>query len=268
MLQFAVFGNPISHSLSPQIHQLFAKQFGLAIDYQKICAPIENFEEIVNAFSKQGGHGANITLPFKQRAAEYADELTERAKQASAVNTFIFSGDQCIGDNTDGIGLLRDLAHLNIDIKNKRILILGAGGAACGIIRALQMESPSCITIFNRTESRAEKLSEKFDCAVFSKDDDAFDLLINTTSSDFENESVFSALNDLSSTHCYDLNYAARHQSFAKWACDRQAKSCHDGLGMLIEQAAESFFLWTGCRADSHSVRRALRLRSGSLQAS
>ena len=250
MHHFAVIGNPISHSLSPTIHHQFAKQCGIDISYEKICAPLDGFAETVNALRQKGFTGANVTTPFKQAAFTYADFLTARAKLAGAVNTLVFKNNQCIGDNTDGIGLLRDLEKKNIEIKNTRILILGAGGAARGIIPALQSQHPQKIAILNRTEDKAIALAKALNCDIYSKNKE-YDLIINTTNANFEKNNIFECLENLSHTNCYDLNYGERHKTFKHWAKEKNTKSCHEGLGMLIEQAAESFFVWTGLKPKS-----------------
>ena len=253
MHHFAVIGNPIKHSLSPDIHQQFAKQFNLDITYKKILSPLDKFSETIDELRKAGINGVNITIPFKQNAFQYANECTKRAINAGAVNTFIFKDNQCIGDNTDGIGFIRDLENKKISLKNKRILILGAGGAAQGIIPALKTQSPKQIAILNRTEKKALKITSMFNCDIFKKDR-PYDLLINTTNADFENADYFNEICNLSNLDCYDLNYGDRHYSFKKWAQSRNAKSCHDGFGMLVEQAAESFYLWTGMKPDTAYV--------------
>ncbi len=241
MRRLAIFGNPVSHSLSPEIHALFAKQFNLMINYEKILVPInnldslDNFKETVNLFREQNGFGANITAPFKVHAFNYADQLTERAKSAGAVNTFIFKNNMCIGDNTDGAGFIKDLKKKFGDIKNKNILILGAGGAARGILNSIISENPKNIFIKNRSEDNAKKLINLFAIQKFSSAH-SVDLIINTTSADFN-----SLKNLIAESNCflYDLNYGEKHQAVLQLNIP-----CCDGSGMLIEQAAESFFQW------------------------
>ncbi len=247
MYQFAVIGNPIQHSLSPRIHQAFAKQMSMDISYEKVYAPLNGFNTTVDTLRNKGINGANVTIPFKQQAFKYADICTKRAIAANAVNTLIFKDNQCVGDNTDGVGLLRDLENKQIILKNKRILILGAGGAARGIIPVLKRQYPKKIYILNRTEDAAKQLADEFTCEVIQSNTQV-DLIINTTNADFQATTTFDVIKSLLNTDCYDLNYADRHHTFANWATAKNAKFCHDGLGMLIEQAAESFFLWTGYR--------------------
>ena len=249
LYQFAVFGNPINHSLSPTIHQQFASQFNIKISYERICAPLNAFANTVDTFRRHGGNGANVTLPFKELAFNYADETTERAKYTGAANTLIFTQDKCIADNTDGSGLIEDLNQKKITLSNKRILILGAGGAARGIIATLKTKNPAEIYIHNRSDDKAAGLAKQFECCVLSKNSNAaIDIIINTTSADFQNNPSFNHLENLSEAVAYDLNYGKRHDTFLRWSKEHQIKICHSGLGMLIAQAAESFFVWTGKR--------------------
>ncbi len=244
--RFVVFGNPISHSLSPQLHALFAKQFGMTIDYQKQLVALDQFKNAVDAFRATQGAGANITMPFKINAFEYADQLTSRAQLAGAVNTFIFKNDVCIGDNTDGVGLIRDLKNNHFNLHDKKILIIGAGGATRNILSNIIQEKPRNIFVMNRTIEKAKKLIHDFEkyfpLQLFS-DEKHIDLIINATAIDFLS---FHFNPDLSSTFCYDLNYGERHNTFLKWAQKNKAEKISDGLAMLIEQGAESFFQWTG----------------------
>lgn len=252
MPQFVVFGNPISHSLSPQLHRLFAQQFNMTIDYQTQLAPLNQFEKTVDAFRQQGGLGANITHPFKTSAFAYADQLTDRAIIAGAVNTFIFHDHYCRGDNTDGVGLLRDLQNHAITLQNKTILILGAGGATRGILSGLIKEKPAHIFIYNRTHEKTESLinhfKKYFSIEIFSQENKV-DLIINATAMNFQTD--FNSACDLENTVCYDLNYGKRHTPFYEWATHNKAQKIYDGLGMLIEQGAESFFEWFGKRPNT-----------------
>lgn len=248
MFKFAIFGNPITHSLSPSIHQFFAKQLDLMIDYQKIETPIGKLREKLNRFRQQGGHGANITLPFKEEAAKYADELTERARLSQSVNTLIFEPDgKCIGDNTDGIGFLRDITHrLHWKLRDKNILLIGAGGAARGILPAIISEKPKHIFVWNRSASKIEKMAKDFEAVVPVSNikNHEFNIIINATNANFQHDIDLSC--ELKNTNCFDLNYGERHQTFLKWCQLHHSNTISDGLGMLIEQAAESFFQWTG----------------------
>ncbi|HLB56097.1 MAG TPA: shikimate dehydrogenase [Coxiellaceae bacterium] len=256
MSKYAVFGNPISHSLSPQIHTAFAKQFDMTIDYQKILAPLDQFKNTVDAFRAQGGLGANITIPFKIQAFEYADQLTDRAKLAGAVNTFIFKNNICIGDNTDGVGFIRDLKNNYFNVSGKNILILGAGGAARGILGEIIREKPNKIFIYNRTIENTEKLimffASRFPIKILAHEKQ-FDLIINTANTDSRINFNTDLQLDLSNTFLYDLNYGERRNIFFK----------NDGLGMLIEQAAESFYLWFDKKPEIKHVLRAIQKQCG-----
>ena len=252
MPHYTLFGNPISHSLSPQLHALFAAQFNTTIDYQTHLTPLNAFKETVDAFRRQGGLGANITLPFKKEAFAYADTLTDRAKITGAVNTFIFKDTQCMGDNTDGIGFIRDI---KISLREKHILIIGAGGAARGILGEIIRENPASITLINRTIKNAQDLmlffKPYFPITLFSHEK-KFDLIINAATLNFKTD--FPIALDLSHTICYDLNYGQRANSFLQWARSHNAKQTRDGLGMLIEQGAESFYQWFGKRPETSDV--------------
>lgn len=241
----AVIGNPIAHSRSPEIHQGFAKQFGMSINYQKILATSDTFIATIRMLKSQGAIGANITAPFKLLAFDYADILTERAKQANSVNTLIFQKDHCIGDNTDGTGLIQALTQKHaITIKNTQILIIGAGGSARGIIPSLLLEQPANITIANRTQAKALQLAKTFEQSVYQPKAQSFDLIINTSNASFDETHFLNTLPSLQDTCCYDLNYHSLHQPFYQWCKKKQAPIIYDGYQMLIGQAAESFYQW------------------------
>jgi shikimate dehydrogenase len=244
-LQLAVIGNPISHSMSPELHQQFAQQVNLSIDYQKLCAPLDRFRETVDAFRASGGSGANVTIPFKIEAFEYADTRSERAIRTGTANTLIFKDALCIADNTDGIGFIRDIAQRGFTLQDKKIMIIGAGGAARGILGEIIREKPQKIIIKNRTKEKAESLidfyRDDFRIELFSTME-SVDLIINASAMDFSQDDFNPKL---SNTFCYDLNYGARHTPFLDWARKNGAKKIVDGFGMLIEQGAESFFQWT-----------------------
>ena len=261
MPTYAVFGNPIAHSLSPQLQNAFAAQFHFTIDYQKQLAPLDRFNESIDAFRAQGGLGANITIPFKTEAVAYADQLTDRATIAGAVNTFIFKQNVCVGDNTDGVGLLRDVQNnLGISLEHKNILILGAGGATRGILNAIIQTHPQQLFLYNRTANNAEKLIHAFQQNFFIQPyhpEHKIDLVINASAINFA-EMVSLEIN-LSETICYDLNYGERHHTFSTWAAHRGAPMIFDGLGMLVEQGAESFYQWFEKRPETSSVITMLR---------
>jgi len=270
MDMYAVFGNPIGHSLSPRIHQRFAQQCGQTMNYQAILAPLNGFAESLNGFFKQGGQGCNITVPFKQEAYRLCDDLSERAKRAAAVNTLIRQQNgRLLGDNTDGAGLLRDLtANLGLSLKGQRILLLGAGGAARGVIEPLLAEHPAELVIANRTVDKAQQLVEDFGAlgtiraSGFADLADAapFALIINATSASLAKElpPLPEALLEKQGA-CYDMLYSQTPTVFQQWAAQQGARVNADGLGMLVEQAAEAFFLWRGVRPDSRALLRELR---------
>jgi len=258
MDQFAVFGNPISHSKSPLIHQAFAEQTGITHHYGRVCAPPDGFPETIAAFFAQGGRGANVTLPFKQQACEFADELSERAALSGAVNTLKKCGDgRILGDNTDGIGLISDLERLALIKSGDRVLLVGAGGAARGVI--LPLLSAGCaVTIVNRTQARAEELAQLFGqygtidaCRFDQLGARAFDLIVNATSSGVSGEVPplpVSLINP--QVRCYDMFYQAGATPFLQWCRDHGAQQYADGLGMLVGQAAHAFYLWHGIMPD------------------
>jgi len=270
MNHYAVFGNPISHSLSPRIHQQFAQQCGQVISYQAILAPLDGFAESLVDFFQQGGQGCNVTVPFKQEAYRLCDDLTERAERAAAVNTLIRQKDgRLLGDNTDGAGLLRDLTeNLGLQLKGQRILLLGAGGAARGVIEPLLSQHPAELVIANRSVDKAQNLRNEF--AVMGKlrvcgftdlsGEEPFDLIINATSASLAGELPPLAdglLRDQGAA--YDMLYSKQPTVFQQWAGEQGAMVNADGLGMLVEQAAEAFLLWRGIRPDSRAVLKELR---------
>ncbi len=251
---FAVFGNPIGHSKSPRIHAMFAGQFGFDIEYRAIEAPQDGFAAAVIAFRDEGASGCNITVPFKQAAWQLADRRSGRAELAGAVNTFCFKEDDTIfGENTDGIGLLRDLT-LNLDatLFQKNILVVGAGGAVRGILEPLIEQAPKKLVLANRTVAKAVELAKIFStigpvepCGFDDLKDEQFDFVINGTASSLSGdvpplpEDIFS-----DNALAYDLMYASQPTAFMRWAKIHGAGQVSDGLGMLVEQAAESFSIW------------------------
>lgn len=263
---YAVFGNPIVHSKSPLIHAAFARQTGQDMDYKALLAPLDGFHEAIQTFRASGGAGANVTVPFKEQAFALSDRLTDRAEAAGAVNTLDFRGSEVLGDNTDGVGLTRDLAHnLGVALKGKRILLMGAGGAARGVVLPLLEEGPAELFIVNRTAAKAEELARRFpqfamlDGGGYDRlDGHGFDLVINATAASLGGElpplreGVFA-----SGAWAYDMMYG-RETPFMAFARARGARVA-DGLGMLVEQAAEAFFLWRGVRPDTRPVIQALK---------
>lgn len=272
--QFAVFGQPVAHSKSPRIHRLFAAQQGQEIDYRALALPATeaDFRAGVDAFFAAGGRGANITVPFKEWACRYADELSGRARAAGAVNTFIRLPAQpesgkawrVRGDNTDGAGLVRDLAdNLGVALNGRRILIIGAGGAARGIVLPLLQGQPESVLIANRSPERAQALAAEFAVEALPLNTLAgrrFDIVINATSGSLNGEAPAVPADIFSGCLlAYDLVYAAQPTPFMRQALENGAAAAADGLGMLVEQAAESYFLWRGFRADPAPVIAALR---------
>ncbi|MEI2267282.1 shikimate dehydrogenase [Erwinia sp. CGal63] len=262
MRNFAVFGNPVSHSKSPRIHQLFAEQMNIAHPYGRICAPVEGFTQAIADFVAQGGAGANVTLPFKEQAYRLVDVLSERASLAGAVNTIKKLEDgRLLGDNTDGIGLLSDLERLAMIKPGDRVLLVGAGGAARGVILPL-LSSGCSLTITNRTLAKAQTLAELFQQAgeivalpAEQLEGMPFDLIINATSSGVGGE-VPAIPASLINQHsrCYDMFYQAGATPFLRWCREQGAVIMADGLGMLVGQAAWSFFLWHDALPDVEPV--------------
>ena len=268
-LNYAVIGNPIKHSKSPIIHSAFAKQEGVKLNYTRILAEPSHFLTSVQQFIDSSGIGLNVTVPFKLDAYQACTNVNDYAQAAKAVNTISFSDDQIWnGYNTDGIGLVKDLrVNKQIDLQNKKILILGAGGATRGILLPILNEQPSRILIANRTPLKAAQLAKEFftkgeisSCSFNNIDADIFDIIINATSASLSNE--LPPLPDHivnSSSICYDLAYSDTPTPFLVWAKEHSVKLCFDGLGMLIEQAAESYFIWREFRPNTESIFKLLR---------
>lgn len=269
--QYVVIGNPIAHSKSPAIHTRFAAQTGQAVQYQTLLAPMDGFAASVKAFMQAGGKGANVTVPFKLEAFALATQLTARAQVAGAVNTLKFDGDEIFGDNTDGIGLVTDIVrNAGFSLKNKRLLILGAGGAARGVLLPILAEQPRELIIANRTLSKAQQLAElaqtygggtvSIRACEWSQLDGKFDLILNATSASLSGAvpPISASLFD-SATLAYDMMYGAQITAFLHFA-QAQGAQLRDGLGMLVEQAAESFYLWRAIRPDTSAVFAELRL--------
>ena len=271
MDRYAVIGNPIAHSKSPQIHAAFARQTGQELSYEALLAPVDGFAQTVADFRAHGGRGLNVTVPFKLEAFALADRHTARAQAAGAVNTLAFGADGILGDNTDGAGLVRDLsANLNLELAGRRILLLGAGGATRGALLPLLDSRPARLTIANRTVAKADALAALFaaragDTALDACGFDAlagrrFDLVINATAASLADElpplppGLYAE-----GALAYDMMYARAPTRFMRAALADGAARVADGLGMLVEQAAESFTLWRGVRPDSAPVLAELR---------
>jgi shikimate dehydrogenase len=265
--QYVVIGNPVSHSKSPAIHAQFAAQTGESIAYERLAAPLDDFAACVHHFMQSGGRGANVTVPFKLEAFALATQLTPRAQAAGAVNTLSFDDGRIVGDNTDGVGLVRDIVHnAGVVLEGRRILLLGAGGAARGVVMPLLAERPQQLVVANRTVARAQELVQSFPAAApvlkaaaFDDLSGQFDVIINATSA-----SLSADLPAVPATlfgpqvFVYDMMYAATPTVFMQWAAQHGAR-VRDGLGMLVEQAAESFFVWRGARPDTAPVYALLR---------
>lgn len=269
MDKYGVIGNPVEHSKSPQIHGQFAEHSGQVIEYRKIFSEIEAFADTVKNFQNDGGKGLNVTVPFKQEAFEIADEVSERARLAGAVNTLSFTDDGEIhADNTDGAGLVNDLTqNLGLNLEGKDILILGAGGAVRGVLGPLLGQHPQHIVIANRTLEKAILLADHFSiwgktcgCDYEELGTQTFDLIINGTSMGLSGDMPKLPDNLLKpGASVYDMAYGTEPTVFQQWGEKQGAHMSADGLGMLVEQAAESFFIWRGIRPDTGSVLRALR---------
>ncbi len=270
MNHYAVFGHPVSHSLSPRIHAAFGKQTGIALDYTAIDAAPADFMQALHAFAAAGGKGANVTLPLKQAAFALCNVTSERARRAGAVNTLIRNDGHWHGDNTDGVGLVRDLTErLGLDLRGRRALLLGAGGSARGVAPALLDAGISELIIANRTSERADSLADAlgeperahsryWDDLVNEGD---FGLIVNATSASRGDLQEFALPFALSTprTLAVDLNYGEAAIPFLAWARTAGCRDVADGLGMLVEQAAASFELWHGVRPDTAPVYAMLR---------
>lgn len=264
---YVVIGNPIEHSKSPAIHTQFALQTQQALRYERLLVALDGFDAAIKNLVASGVRGANVTLPFKLDAYHIATDLTPRARAAGAVNTLKFENNKIIGDNTDGVGLVRDIVvNAGISLQSRRILLLGAGGAARGVILPLLSELPAELVIANRTVQKAQDLLTQFhghsvalSASSFDDLSGEFDVVINATSA-----SLSDGLPNISSSlfneksFIYDMMYGAKPTHFMQWAAEKKA-TVRDGLGMLVEQAAESFELWRGVRPDTAPVYALLR---------
>ncbi|MCP3719312.1 shikimate dehydrogenase [Paraburkholderia sp. CNPSo 3281] len=275
--RYAVVGNPVAHSKSPYIHAQFALQTGERVEYDRLLAPLDGFVEHVQAFHAAGGRGLNVTVPFKLEAHALAHKLSPRAAAAGAVNTLRFDADGIFGDNTDGFGLVRDIeVNLGVALEGARVLLLGAGGAARGVVLPMLERRPREITIVNRTAPKAYALIEQFTGAAGEfgcllngggpqavsrdpVDPEPYDVIVNATAGSLDaalpecDERAF-----CTGTLAYDMMYGAQPTVFMRHAQALGARAA-DGLGMLVEQAAESFFVWRGVRPEGAPVLAALR---------
>ena len=267
--RYAVFGNPIKHSKSPQIHTLFAEQTGQILNYTAELVEVGQFDQAIKDFIQHNGKGLNVTVPFKEDAWKCATQHSERALRAGAVNTLMVRQDGSLyGDTTDGTGLVRDLIqNHNIQIKDKDILLIGAGGAVRGVLEALLQQQPSSLLIANRTKQKAVQLAKDFSdlgqlngCGLDEINKMSFDIVINGTSASLQGdlpplpETIFK-----SKSSSYDMMYAAQATPFMIWSEAHGATQIFDGLGMLVEQAAESFYIWRNVRPETKPVIQHIR---------
>ena len=266
-LKLALFGSPVDHSLSPRIHRAFGEQQGISLDYRTVDSSPARFHEDLRAFAEAGGVGANLTVPVKTVGAAECAQIDRDASEAGAVNTLVRRNRQWFGSNTDGAGLLADFGRLGIEVRNRRVLVLGAGGAAAGILGPLLRARPVAMSILNRTVGRAEALAKRFPgpaavetgALAEGPSTGGFELVIQATSLGHHGDSppVRGEWLDPDAV-AYDLNYGPAHEHF-RARCRRLSIDCHDGLGMLVEQAAGSFELWTGLRPSTVDVLAGLR---------
>jgi shikimate dehydrogenase len=271
--RYAVIGNPVAHSKSPLIHAEFARQTGQDIEYGRLLAPLEGFRAGIEEFRRSGGKGLNVTLPFKLEAYQLATRRSARADDAEAVNVLSFENDSIEGDNTDGIGLVRDIeSNLGFPIAGKRVLLLGAGGAAQGAVGPLLAAQPAMLAVGNRTTEKAQRLAARFTGSgrfpgaamlagsFHSYAGARFDLVVNATSASLKDTApdipmgLFAA-----ESMAYDMMYGRGLTPFLRLAQQQGAGRLADGLGMLVEQAAESFLIWRGIRPDTRPVIRQLQ---------
>lgn len=266
--RYGVIGNPVAHSKSPDIHAAFARQTSQALTYERLLAPLDGFASTVRKLMEQGYKGANVTVPFKLEAFALAGALSERAEAAGAVNTLKFDGGAIAGDNTDGVGLVTDIVvNAGVPMRGRRILLLGAGGAARGVVLPILAQAPEQLVIANRTESKAEELAARFAgmgtvaASDFQSLRGAFDVVVNATSASLSADlppvppAVFGE-----DCLAYDMMYGPAPTVFMAFA-QRHGAAVRDGLGMLVEQAAESFHGWRGVRPDTRTVYAGLRAK-------
>lgn len=271
--RYAVIGNPVAHSRSPEIHAMFARQTGQKVEYLRLLSPLDSFRVTVQSFIAEGGRGANVTVPFKLEAFDLAHQASQRAKSARAANYLRFEEGRIEADNTDGCGLLRDITdNLGFEIHGRRVLLMGAGGAAQGVLLPLLEEHPALLTIANRTAEKAMRLAESARHMPAAGQTvvsgvgypelrgKRFDLVINGTSSSLSDERP--PLPEGLFAHgalAYEMMYGKGLTPFLTYAVEQGAGKTADGLGMLVEQAAESFRLWRGVQPQTGPVIEALR---------
>jgi shikimate dehydrogenase len=266
--RYAVIGHPVAHSRSPLVHRCFAEQTDQIMNYTRIDATPEAFAATVRTFFRERGRGLNVTLPHKESALALASVVSDRARLAGAVNTLTLNDDGTLsGDNTDGIGLVRDLRdNLGLALRGLRILLLGAGGAARGVLADLLMEKPATVVVANRTPAKSHELARTFlklgkvkGCTYRVLRDKHFDLVVNATSASVSG--LLPPLRDelAADAVCYDMYYADHDTPFTRWAKEHGARAAYLGFGMLVEQAAESFRIWRGVSPQTRPVIALLR---------
>jgi shikimate dehydrogenase len=269
--RLAVVGNPVAHSRSPQIHARFAAATGLAVDYTRVEAPLDQFVATVRAFAGSGARGCNVTVPFKGEAFAACARLSDRARRAEAVNTIVFEADGWFGDNTDGAGLVRDIElNAGVALQGKRVLVLGAGGAAAGALDPLLAARPAALVVANRTRAKAQAMIERFAASAARLDvplsatsleapGSGFDVLINATAASLQGAVPPLPAGTLKpGALALDMMYGVATLPFLRWA-RAQGAIARDGLGMLVEQASEAYFLWMGVRPSTFQVLTELR---------
>jgi shikimate dehydrogenase len=273
--RYAVFGHPVQHSLSPQIHQAFAEQTGQRLVYTRLWAPLDGFEAVLRAFVAGGGRGANVTVPFKFEALRLATRRSERAELAQAANVLSFDGEEIVADNSDGIGLVRDIeVNAGCALAGRRVLLVGAGGAGAGVLGPLLQAAPAELVVVNRTDERAQDLvlrhaelaqtcGVRLHTATLPAPGEAFDVVINASASSLEGAASPVPASALGrDALAVDLMYGPKAQPFMDWARQHGAQP-RDGLGMLVEQAAAAFAVWRGVQPDTAPVLAALRALKG-----
>jgi shikimate dehydrogenase len=273
--RYAVFGHPVQHSLSPQIHQAFAEQTGQRLVYTRLWAPLDGFEAVLRAFVAGGGRGANVTVPFKFEALRLATRRSERAELAQAANVLSFDGEEIVADNSDGIGLVRDIeVNAGCALAGRRLLLVGAGGAGAGVLGPLLQAAPAELVVVNRTDERAQDLvlrhaelaqtcGVRLHTATLPAPGEAFDVVINASASSLEGAASPVPASALGrDALAVDLMYGPKAQPFMDWARQHGAQP-RDGLGMLVEQAAAAFAVWRGVQPDTAPVLAALRALKG-----
>lgn len=265
--RYAVVGNPVEHSRSPTIHAMFAEQTGQPLTYERLLAPLDGFADALRAFASAGAKGCNITVPFKFEAFMLATRRTDRAQLGGAVNTLRFDADGWVGDNTDGAGLVNDIQHnAGRSLAGQQVLLVGAGGAAAGVLGSLIAAGPARITVVNRSVDKAQALVDShrhlgvpLQAATLAEAPAAQDIVINATSTSLAGAASPVGAQVLKpGALALDMMYGPKAQPFLDWATAQGAEA-RDGLGMLVEQAAEAFFVWRGVRPDTRPVLRALR---------